>query len=171
MLQACCPWGLGKVLKSGMLLLCAGFFVLGCSSAPKDTGGGAFSAAQDDAMGLQGSDSGAIEGLRTVNFAYDRSDISIVARGILKENVLWLENNTGQNLQLEGHCDERGSSQYNLSLGQRRAEMVRNYMIELGVAGERLQTISYGKERLLSNGSTEADHAQNRRVNFVPLPR
>lgn len=116
-----------------------------------------------------GSDSGQIAGLRSVNFDYDRATLTASAREIIKGNVEWMNSNPRVNMQIEGHCDARGSVEYNLSLGERRAKSVQDYMISLGVAANRLSIISYGKEKPLSFGDSEADHAQNRRGNFVPL--
>lgn len=119
----------------------------------------------------EGSDSGAIEGLSTVNFEYDKSRLTTSARRILAENANWIKENKGTNVQIEGHCDERGSIEYNLSLGERRAESVKRYLVNLGVNAKQLSVISYGKEKLLSRGDSEDDHARNRRANFVPIPR
>jgi peptidoglycan-associated lipoprotein len=116
-----------------------------------------------------GSDSGKISGLTSINFEYDRATLSEKAKQGLKANSEWLRRNAGFNLQIEGHCDSRGSTEYNLSLGERRAETVKSYMVNLGIAENRLSTVSYGKERLLSQGDTEADHVKNRRANFVPV--
>jgi len=116
-----------------------------------------------------GSDSGKISGLTSISFEYDKATLSERAKQGLKTNTEWLQRNAGFNLQIEGHCDSRGSTEYNLSLGERRAEAVKNYMVNLGVSEKRLSTVSYGKERLLSSGDTEADHVKNRRANFVPV--
>ena len=70
-------------------------------------------------------------------------------------------------VQIEGHCDQRGGIQYNLALGEKRAEAVKKYLIGLGVGGSRIQTISYGKEHLLDSSSTEDAYSRNRRANFV----
>ncbi len=119
-----------------------------------------------DAMG---SDSGKIEGLRSIGFEYDRSVLGAEAKKILKGNAEWMKKNSGTKLTIEGHCDARGSQEYNLALGERRAKAVRAYMQSLGVAADRMSVVSYGKERLLANGDSEADHSRNRRANFVPV--
>ncbi len=116
-----------------------------------------------------GSDSGKIEGLQSVNFEYDRAALSADARKKIQGNVAWMKANPDTRLQIEGHCDSRGSIEYNLSLGERRANAVKSYMTSLGIGAGRLSIISYGKEKPLSNGDSEADHARNRRANFVPL--
>lgn len=115
-----------------------------------------------------GSDSGTIAGLRTVNFAYDSAVLDATARDVLKDNSDWMKTNTKTSIQIEGHCDSRGSVEYNLALGERRAKSVKSYLVGLGVDSKRLSVISYGKEKLLEIGDTEAVHARNRRANFVP---
>jgi peptidoglycan-associated lipoprotein len=116
-----------------------------------------------------GSDSGKISGLHTVNFAYDKAALTAEAKQKIQGNVEWMKSNPTSNIQVEGHCDARGSIEYNLSLGERRAQAVKSYMVSLGVAGKRLSIISYGKEKPLSNGDSEADYARNRRANFLPI--
>ncbi len=116
-----------------------------------------------------GSDSGKIEGLQSINFEYDKASLSSEAKKKIQGNADWMKKNTNAKLQIEGHCDARGSIEYNLSLGERRAQAVKSYMTSLGVAAGRLSIISYGKEKPLSNGDSEADYQKNRRANFVPL--
>lgn len=89
----------------------------------------------------------------------------------MRENAKWLKANSNANLQLEGHCDVRGSIEYNLALGERRAKAAKSYLVGLGVDASRLSVISYGKERLLDEGDSESAHSRNRRVNFVPISR
>ena len=116
-----------------------------------------------------GSDSGKIGGLYSINFDYDKNALSADAKEKLKSNADWLKSHKNMNLQIEGHCDSRGSIEYNLALGERRAQAVRGYMVNLGIPGNRLNIISYGKERPLATGDSEADHSRNRRANFVPI--
>ncbi len=118
---------------------------------------------------VSGSDTGKFEGLYTVNFAYDRASLSDESRALLASNVDWIKANTSKIIQLEGHCDERGSTEYNLALGDRRARAVKEYLTSLGIDASRLIVISYGKEKLLSVGDFESDHFKNRRVNFLPI--
>ncbi len=98
-------------------------------------------------------------GTDRVLFAYDSSDLSAAARSILDKQATWLNANRYVNATVEGHCDERGTREYNLALGDRRATAVKNYLVALGVPASRLNTISYGKERPYAPG----DFAQNRR--------
>jgi peptidoglycan-associated lipoprotein len=132
--------------------------------------GGEGAAISSEAMNFSaaGSDSGTIAGLRTVNFAYDSAVLDATARDVLKDNSDWMKSNTNASIQIEGHCDSRGSVEYNLALGERRAKSVKSYLVGLGVDSKRLSVISYGKEKLLEIGDTEAVHARNRRANFVP---
>ena len=116
-----------------------------------------------------GSDSGKIEGLQSINFEYDRASLTAEAKKKMEDNALWMKKNSKTNMQIEGHCDARGSVEYNLALGERRALAVKKYLINLGVSGNHLSIVSYGKEKPLVNGDSEADYAKNRRANFVPL--
>ena len=82
----------------------------------------------------------------TVNFAYDRYDVDAAARSILQAQATWMKANN-VNVIVEGHCDERGTREYNIALGDRRANAVKNYLVAMGVSGSRVRTVSYGKER------------------------
>jgi peptidoglycan-associated lipoprotein len=117
----------------------------------------------------QGSDSGRISGLGTVFFEYDKATLTDTARKQLSVNAEWIKSHPGSTIQIEGHTDERGSVEYNLSLGERRARSVKQYMASLGVENNRLTIISYGEEKPLERGDSEAAWAKNRRANFVPL--
>lgn len=120
-------------------------------------------------LAVSGSDTGQIEGLYTVNFEYDKARLTDETRALLASNVDWIKSNPSKAVQLEGHCDERGSTEYNLALGDRRARSVKEYLASMGVDPSKLIVISYGKEKLLSVGDSETDHYKNRRVNFVPI--
>lgn len=115
-----------------------------------------------------GSDSGAIEGLKTVFFPYDSSKLDSQAKADLKGNAAWMKKNTSVKMQIEGHCDNRGTIEYNLGLGERRANAVKNYLISQGIPASRLNTISYGEEKPLVSGEDEDAWSKNRRANFVP---
>jgi peptidoglycan-associated lipoprotein len=117
-----------------------------------------------------GSDSGKIDGLQTVNFAYDQASIDEAGKATLNGNAEWMKKNKNVIMQIEGHCDARGSVEYNLALGERRAKTVKNYLVTLGVDGARMKIISYGKEKPLVEGDTEDAFSKNRRANFIPLP-
>ncbi|BCA54407.1 Peptidoglycan-associated lipoprotein [Nitrospira sp. KM1] len=106
-------------------------------------------------------------GLRDVYFSYDSWTISEEGRQALGRNADWLKSNPGAAIKVEGHCDERGTSAYNLVLGEKRAKAVRNYLVELGVAANRLSVVSYGKERPFCSDHAEACYQQNRRGHLV----
>jgi len=108
-----------------------------------------------------------IKELEPVYFAFDDYSISEEAKDILKVNAGWLEKNENVKVQIEGHCDERGSAEYNIALGERRAKSARNYMIQLGIDPSKLSTISYGKERPVDPGHNEDAWVKNRRDEFV----
>lgn len=106
-----------------------------------------------------------------VFFDTDRFDLKPAARATLDKQAAWLRQYPNARLVVEGHADERGTREYNLALGDRRANAVRNYLVSQGVAPSRLTTISYGKERPVALGSNEAAWAQNRRsVSVVATP-
>lgn len=105
--------------------------------------------------------------LETVFFEFDDYTLTPPAREILARNAEWLRQNPAARLNIEGHCDERGSDEYNLALGQRRAEAVKSYLVSLGVAVERLTGTSYGEERPAAAGSDESAWSQNRRAEFL----
>jgi len=116
-----------------------------------------------------GSDSGKIDGLVTVNFDYDKAVLREEARKKIASNVEWMKSHANVNVQVEGHCDSRGSIEYNLALGERRARSVKDYMISLGISESRLSVISYGKEKPVASGDGDSAAAKNRRSNFLPL--
>jgi peptidoglycan-associated lipoprotein len=99
-----------------------------------------------------------------VFFAFDRADISPEARQILTRQADWLRRYPNVTVTVEGHCDERGTREYNLALGERRAQAVKNVLVASGIPASRISTISYGKERPAVVGSSEDSYAQNRRA-------
>ncbi len=103
-----------------------------------------------------------------VYFAYDRSTIGTSEQPKLETIAEHMRRNPEYHLVIEGHCDERGSAEYNRGLGERRALAVKSYLVNLGITGDRLNTVSYGIERpAVANARTEAEHAQNRRAEFL----
>jgi peptidoglycan-associated lipoprotein len=105
--------------------------------------------------------------LADVHFDLDSAALTEETRRQLEQHALWLQNRRDVRVTLEGHCDERGTVEYNLALGEQRARAVRDYLVSLGVAADRLRTVSYGKERPLDPASNEAAWARNRRVHFT----
>ena len=103
----------------------------------------------------------------SVYFAFDKSDLDAASVAVLEAHAAWLNANSGVNITIEGNCDERGSREYNLALGQRRADSVRDFLVERGVSGNRIDTVSFGEERPVCTGSGEACWAQNRRSDIV----
>jgi peptidoglycan-associated lipoprotein len=117
----------------------------------------------------QGSDSGRIDGLATVFFDYDRANLSEESRAKLAGNADWMRRNPRFTLQIEGHTDSRGSTEYNLALGERRAKAVKTYLEGLGIPADRMNIISFGEDKPLADGDSESAFARNRRANFVPV--
>ena len=104
--------------------------------------------------------------LDNVYFGFNEATLSDQAKNTLVRDAEWLRTNPDVRLQVEGHCDERGTAEYNLALGERRTEAVKSYLSSLGIDVSRLRTISYGKERPVDPGHTEEAWAKNRRVEF-----
>jgi len=110
------------------------------------------------------------EGLfKDINFEFDKYDVKSEYKSELKSIAEWMTKNSGAKLSIEGHCDDRGTNEYNLALGDRRAKAVKDYLVSLGVPAARLQTISYGEEKPLCTEQTEECWAKNRRAHFVVL--
>ena len=109
--------------------------------------------------------------LEDVFFDTDRFDLSPETRGVLAKNANWMLQYSTVLILVEGHCDERNTREYNLALGDRRANAVRDYLLSLGVAADRVRTISYGEERPFALGRTEAAWRLNRRSHFVITAR
>jgi peptidoglycan-associated lipoprotein len=124
----------------------------------------------DDLKGGKAPVTPASSPLKDVFFDFDRYDLSADARTVLRANADWLKKNPAARVEIEGHCDERGTSEYNLALGAKRAQAARDYLSSLGVAGERLSTTSYGEEIPVCRETTESCWKQNRRARFVVAP-
>jgi len=148
-------------------VLATTLLVAGCSSKKGNEG------AMTDSSGISSeATSGAIPGSEqdlkqnvgdTVYFALDRSELTQEARGTLDRQAAWLKKYPAVRVTIEGHCDERGTREYNMALGARRANSARAYLVALGVESSRLQTVSYGAERPAVLGTGEAVWSQNRR--------
>jgi peptidoglycan-associated lipoprotein len=102
-----------------------------------------------------------------IHYDYDRYDLRQEARGILNEKASFLTEQPQAMVIIEGHCDDRGSSAYNLALGEKRAKAAQAYLEAMGVMGQRMESVSYGKERPMVTGQTEEAYAANRRAHFV----
>jgi len=127
-------------------------------SKPKDTGESGATTKPGEVVDI---------GLRRIYFDTDKWNIRDDARDALKKNADILEANPDVKIQIEGHCDERNTVEYNLALGERRASAVREYLVKLGVDAARISTISYGEERSVALGHDESAWSQNRRGEFV----
>lgn len=103
----------------------------------------------------------------TIKFSYDSSAIVDSEIAVLEEKADWLRNNVDATVTIQGHCDERGTTEYNLALGDRRAARVKSFLVNLGIDAERVTTISYGEERPVATGHDEAAWEANRRANCV----
>jgi peptidoglycan-associated lipoprotein len=102
-----------------------------------------------------------------VYFEFDQYVISDSAKQVLNKKAKWLKEYANARVQIEGHCDERGSTEYNLALGQRRADSAMQYLVSLGISANRLSTISFGKEKSLDSDHSESAWSKNRRAHFV----
>jgi peptidoglycan-associated lipoprotein len=105
--------------------------------------------------------------LKPVFYALDSSEVDGAGQQVLNANAEVLKRYTGWQISIEGHCDERGTAEYNLALGERRAVAARNYLVSLGIPADRIKTVSYGKEFPFDPGHNEEAWAKNRRAHFV----
>ena len=105
--------------------------------------------------------------LKEIYFDFDRYDLQADARAVLKTNAEWLRANPSVQVQIEGHCDERGTTEYNLALGAKRAQSAKDFLMNLGIPASRLSTISFGKEAQICRGHDEECWSKNRRDRFV----
>jgi peptidoglycan-associated lipoprotein len=109
--------------------------------------------------------------LRDIHFDFDKYDVRPEDAKVLDGNAAWLKRNDNMLVLIEGHCDERGTNEYNLALGERRAKAAMNYLVSQGVQASRITIISYGEERPVCTEKTEACWAKNRRDHFLVKPR
>ena len=170
-----------QIFKVALVILFLTAGLIGCATTPP---------AQDPAVGqsdmsqqgdAQGAGAGAgsgsmteevvpthdhMAGMESVYFDFDQFTLSAAARDTLADNAKYLQMNDGVQVVIEGHCDERGSDEYNLALGESRAIAAKNYLVSLGVSAKRLSVISYGEEKPAVKGSGESAWAKNRRAEF-----
>ena len=135
------------------------------------TGGGATTPAPGSAARPAVQDFAAVRDLADVFFDFDKYDIRPTDAKTLDANASWLKSNPNHLVLIEGHCDERGTNEYNLALGERRAKSTMNYLVSQGVQANRITIISYGEERPQCSEHTEACWAKNRRSHFLVKPR
>ncbi|RJP45659.1 MAG: peptidoglycan-associated lipoprotein Pal [Desulfobacteraceae bacterium] len=103
---------------------------------------------------------------QNIHFGFDDASLTTEARGVLMEKAAWLRANPGVIVTIEGHCDDRGTAEYNIALGQRRAQSIKTFLVNAGIDASRLRTVSFGEERPLDPGKTEEAYARNRRGQF-----
>ncbi len=163
--------------KALMLLATASLTIAGCASTPKELPQPPMNSGQNG--NGTGANQGAIPGSQEdfvasvaadrVFFDTDRFDIDSQDAATLASQAEWLKRYPNTRATIEGHCDERGTRDYNIALGERRANAAKNYLASLGIAPARISTISYGKERPDALGSDEASWARNRRAVTVTV--
>lgn len=156
-------------------LICA-FAVLGlvaCSTTGKNTANKGGITEEDtsslDGRGksTDGRDGPSVPALVTVYFDYDDSALRPDAKDGLRRDAEYLRSNQSAKVELQGNCDSRGTEEYNLALGKRRAESAKQYLVDLGISAQRMSTVSFGEENPASPGEGEAAWAKNRRVDFI----
>ncbi len=155
--------------KFGMLMLAATLALSACSKGKK--GDELSSAADADVNAMGDSDSGKAMGLQTIHFAYDAYTLNDENKATLKSDVQILKDKPSLKVQIEGHCDVRGGIQYNIALGEKRANSVKKFLTSQGIDASRVTTISYGKEKPVDQGSSDDANAKNRRANFAITSR
>ncbi len=156
----------------GILILAA---ALGCGttgggSGPGSSEFGRESGSRDPGLTGSGGTSGSTAsaaGLGTIYFDFDQSVLRGDAREVLRRNAEFMGSNGEVRVEIQGNCDERGSDEYNLALGMRRAEAAKRYLMDLGISSSRMGTISYGEENPVVRGHGESAWARNRRGDFV----
>lgn len=168
----------GAIAGCVAIALCVTFAVVACSSKKNQSGTAAEGANPlgESAVGgegslkqfQQGSLGGGAQGpLTDIHFAYNEYTIEQQDGSILHTNATWLSGHPQSRVQVEGHCDERGSEEYNIALGAKRAQAAKDYLETLGISADRISTISYGKELPLCTEHDESCWSQNRRDHFV----
>lgn len=139
----------------------------GAGGASQAGGAGSVTAEERTQQGQRDASYTEESQLKDVFFDFDKSDVRDDARDTLKANADWIKAHPAAKVQIEGHCDERGTNEYNLALGERRANAVKKYLSSLGVEADRLYTISYGEELPIDPGHAEEAWAKNRRAHFL----
>lgn len=169
----CFASNLSRVFRVSAVLVFSVLVAAGCQTPKTSTTG-------DTDRGVTPEDTGSLEDrgastsgpltgsdLETVFFDYDVASLSEQARQLLRHNAAVLKANSGRKLEIQGNCDERGTTEYNLALGKRRAEAAKRYIVDLGVSSSAVSTVSFGEENPAVRGSSESAWARNRRDDFV----
>lgn len=168
-----------QILKVALVVLFLVSGLIGCASTPPAQDSQVDMSQQGDVKGAgDAGDAGSsmkeevvpmhdhIAGMEQVYFDFDQFTLSAEARETLSNNAKYLQMNNGVQVVIEGHCDERGSDEYNLALGESRAIAAKNYLVSLGISAKRVSVISYGEEKPAVKGSTESAWSKNRRAEF-----
>ena len=145
----------------------AGLVLAGCSSTPTEEGTKTTAAPATPVVGAAAAADRASVAAAKVYFDFDRAEIKAEFMPVIKAQAAFLAANASKSVTLEGHCDDRGTREYNLSLGERRAQSVADVLKGNGVAASRIKTVSFGEDRPAVEGHDEAAWAKNRRVEFV----
>ena len=157
-------------------IVAATFLLAACETASQVSGDSASTSASNSAASSSSSASASSEKTAseklaqvgdTVNFGFDSAELTVSARSTLNRQSAFLSVNPDLMIVIEGHADERGTREYNLALGERRATAVRDYLVAKGINAARVRTVSYGKERPAVSGSDEAAWSKNRRASTV----
>lgn len=158
-------------MKKILTVMLLGVMVFAAGCKKKDINAGGVMPGSDIAITPDFADEPSLRGdldrdinLKTIYFEFDRSELGQDALNTLKENAAYLINNPDVKIVVEGHCDDRGTVEYNLSLGQRRAVKVKEYYTQLGIVSNRIATISYGEEKPVDTRSNESAWSKNRRA-------
>jgi peptidoglycan-associated lipoprotein len=168
------PWRLWPISSIGLLLTIA-FLLSGCPMRAGLSGEEEVKSPtpihEPPAIGAPSAKQSAMAGkespLKDIFFDFDKSTMRDDAKPNLNEDLQWLNANPTEQITIEGHCDERGTAEYNLGLGERRATAIRDYLVAAGIDAKRIKTVSFGKERPFVLGHDEAAWTWNRRAHFV----
>lgn len=169
-----------KAVKLFLLLIVIAVVATGCRGCLQNTPFGKYFGQSPSSSGygsgiessaipepIRGQTPHEVADLKAIYYQFDSASLLGPAEKQLAANAAWMRANPGVQIQIEGHCDERGTADYNYALGQRRADSARNYLVSQGVDGGRLHTISYGSERPADSGNSEMAWAHNRRAAFL----
>ena len=155
------------MLKKLLLLVVAGFFLASCAATNTEQGGDVDAASSSTASGgdiTAGTQEDLIVNVGDrVFFEFDSSELTVDAQATLDAQAAWLQQYPDTNITIEGHADERGTREYNLALGERRANAAKDYLMTYGISSDRISVLSYGKERPVDSGSNPLAWSKNRR--------
>ena len=157
------------MLKKLLLLVATGFFLASCAATNTQQGGDVDAASSSTSSGSDSSITAGTQEDLIVNvgdrvfFEFDSSELTVDAQATLDAQAAWLMQYSDTNITIEGHADERGTREYNLALGERRANAAKDYLMTYGISSDRITVLSYGKERPVDSGSNPLAWSKNRR--------